>query len=69
MKFSQSKLFRIGMNAMSLLGGDVFNKASTFLVYALLARHTGVHEFGQLSLGLMLLYTFHVFAAAGLPIS
>ncbi len=36
-------------------------------MYAMLARFTGKHEFGQLSLGLMLLYTFHVFAAAGLP--
>jgi len=64
-----SNLRRIGLNSLAILGGDVCNKASTFLVYAFLARHAGVHEFGQLSLGLMLLYTFHVFAAAGLPTS
>lgn len=62
-----ARLQSIKRNAASLLAGDVLNKAGTFAMYAMLARWTGQHEFGQLSLGLMLLYTFHVFAAAGLP--
>lgn len=62
-----SGLQSIKRNAMSLLAGDVLNKVGTFAMYAMLARFTGKHEFGQLSLGLMLLYAFHVFAAAGLP--
>ncbi|XZE17899.1 oligosaccharide flippase family protein [Pirellulaceae bacterium SH449] len=69
MSDQRSTLRRIGLNAFSVLGGDVLNKAGIFLVYALLARQAGVLEFGQLSLGLLLLYTFHVFAVAGLPIA
>ncbi len=64
---SRARLRSIKRNAASLLAGDVLNKAGTFAMYAMLARFTGKHEFGQLALGLMLLYTFHVFAAAGLP--
>ncbi|ETW99342.1 MAG: hypothetical protein ETSY1_15380 [Candidatus Entotheonella factor] len=63
----KARLQSIQRNAASLLAGDVLNKVGTFAMYAMVARFTGKHEFGQLSLGLMLLYTFHVFAAAGLP--
>jgi O-antigen/teichoic acid export membrane protein len=52
---------------MSLLTTDVLNKAATFVVYALVGRYCGPRAFGQLSLGLTLLYTFQVFASAGLP--
>ncbi len=62
-------LQKIAVNAMAVLGGDVLNKAGTFLVYAILSRTASVYEFGQLSLGLLLLYTFHVFAVAGLPVA
>src|SRR3954463_4653308 len=58
---------RVVINAMSLLTSDVLNKAATFMVYALVGRYCGARAFGQLSLGLMLLYTFQVFASAGLP--
>lgn len=51
----------------SLLTSDVLNRAATFAVYAMVARYCGPTSFGQLSLGLMLLYTFQVFASAGLP--
>jgi O-antigen/teichoic acid export membrane protein len=54
-------------NAASLLTSDVLNKATTFGVYALLARYSDPRSFGQLSLGLLLLYTFQVFAVMGLP--
>lgn len=69
MSESRMRLMRIGANAFSVLGGDVLNKAGIFLVYAQLSRSASVYEFGQLSLGLLLMYTFHVFAVAGLPIS
>lgn len=65
----QQRLKKIGFNTFAVLGGEVLNKAGIFLVYAILARRAGVHEFGQLSLGLLLLYTFHVFAVAGLPVA
>jgi len=58
---------RIVVNTMSLLTSDVLNKAATFIVYALVGRYCGARAFGQLSLGLTLLYTFQVFASAGLP--
>ncbi|WP_153557014.1 oligosaccharide flippase family protein [Roseimaritima sediminicola] len=69
MSGSTHSLKRIAVNTAAVLGGDVLNKAGTFLVYAILARQASVHEFGQLSLGLLLLYTFHVFAVAGLPVA
>jgi O-antigen/teichoic acid export membrane protein len=59
---------RVVVNTMSLLTSDILNKAATFAVYVLVARYTGPRSFGQLSLGLMLLYTFQVFASAGLPV-
>ncbi|TWU34939.1 colanic acid exporter [Novipirellula artificiosorum] len=52
---------------MSLLTSDVLNKATTFVIYLLVARYHGPRAFGQLSLGLMLFYVFQVFATAGLP--
>lgn len=54
-------------NVISLLTSDVLNKATTFLVYALVMRFLGSSDFGRLSLGLLLLYVFQVFATAGLP--
>ena len=58
---------RIAVNMTALLTSDVLNRAATFAVYAMVARYCGPKAFGQLSLGLMLLYTFQVFASAGLP--
>jgi O-antigen/teichoic acid export membrane protein len=62
-----ASLFRVARNAASLLTSDVLNKATTFVVYALVARYADARAFGQLSLGLLLLYTFQVFACSGLP--
>jgi O-antigen/teichoic acid export membrane protein len=64
---STAAVRRIVVNVTSLLTSDVLNRAATFAVYAMVARYCGPHSFGQLSLGLMLLYTFQVFASAGLP--
>jgi len=60
-------LRKIALNAVSIGGGEVANKAGTFLVYAAVSRIAGLEAFGQLALGLTLLYTFHVFGYAGLP--
>jgi O-antigen/teichoic acid export membrane protein len=64
---ARKTLVRFASNAASLLASDVLNKATTFLVYALVSRYLGAKEFGQLSLGLLLFYVFQVFATAGLP--
>lgn len=58
---------RVGLNAAALLAGDVLNRGTTFAIYALVARYCGAHPFGQLSLGLILLYAFQVLASVGLP--
>jgi len=57
---------RIVGNAVSILTSDVVNRATTFVLYALVARHLGAFEFGQMSLALTLFYTFQVLAGAGL---
>src|SRR5438552_18209923 len=59
-------LGRILGNAASILASDVVNRGTSFVLYALVARHLGAFAFGQLSLALTLFYTFQVLAAAGL---
>ena len=54
-------------NFTALLTSEVLNKATTLVIYGLVSRNLSVSEFGQLSLGLMLFYTFQVAATAGLP--
>jgi O-antigen/teichoic acid export membrane protein len=44
------------------------NRATSFVMYALVARHLGAQEFGQLSLAFSLFYMFQVFATAGLKV-
>jgi O-antigen/teichoic acid export membrane protein len=53
-------------NAVFILTSDVVNRAATFVLYALIARHLGATEVGQWALALALFYTFQVFAAGGL---
>jgi len=53
-------------NALSILTSDAMNRATSFVLYALVARHLGAHEFGQLSLALTFFYIFQVLALAGL---
>jgi O-antigen/teichoic acid export membrane protein len=52
-------------NVFSILSSDVMNRVTTFVLYALVARHLGGREFGQLSLALTLFYAFQVFALIG----
>lgn len=61
-----TNLRRIAANAASMLASDVINRATTFALYALVARSLGAFEFGQLSLALTLFYTFQILAVAGL---
>ncbi len=60
------KLGRLISNVFSMLTSDVLNRVTTFVLYALVARYLGTFEFGQLSLALLLFYTFQVFAALGI---
>jgi O-antigen/teichoic acid export membrane protein len=59
-------LRKAGGNALSILASDAMNRVTSFVLYALVARHLGAHEFGQLSLALTLFYIFQVLAVAGL---
>lgn len=59
-------LQRIAGNTLSILSSDVLNRATTFVMYALVARYLGAFEFGQMSLALTFFYTFQVFSVAGL---
>jgi O-antigen/teichoic acid export membrane protein len=61
-----SHLRRYTQNAIAILTSDVFHRATTFLIYALVSRHLGAYEFGQLSLALTLFYTAQMVAGAGL---
>jgi O-antigen/teichoic acid export membrane protein len=53
-------------NFASLMTSQVVNRATTFVLYALIARYLGAFEFGQLSLALTLFAVFQVLAGAGL---
>ena len=63
----RGRLQRQLKNFTSLLTSEVLNKATTLVIYGLVARNLTAKDFGQLSLGLMLFYTFQVVATAGLP--
>jgi O-antigen/teichoic acid export membrane protein len=51
-----------------MLTSDVLNRATTFVLYLLVARYLGPLEFGQMSLALAFFYTFQVFASLGLEV-
>lgn len=57
---------RLVANVVSILSSDAVNRATTFVLYALVARYLGPHAFGQMALALALFYTFQVLASAGL---
>jgi O-antigen/teichoic acid export membrane protein len=59
-------LIKTSGNALSILTSDVMNRATSFVLYALVARHLGAQEFGRLTLAFTLFYTFQVFAVGGL---
>src|SRR3990172_1111111 len=53
-------------NIVSLLASDIVGRATTFVLYTMVARYLGAYEFGQLSLAVSLFYTFQVIALAGM---
>jgi O-antigen/teichoic acid export membrane protein len=61
-------LRQVSGNALSILTSDVMNRATSFVIYALVARHLGAPQFGQLSLAFSLFYMFQVLAVAGLKV-
>jgi O-antigen/teichoic acid export membrane protein len=61
-----ARLSRMAGNALSIFSSDAVNRATTFLLYLLIARYLGAHEFGQMSLALAFFYTFQIIAVAGL---
>lgn len=56
-------LRNIGANALSILSSDAMNRATSFVIYAMVARHLGAFQFGQLALAMTF---FQLFAFAGL---
>lgn len=63
---ASSPLRRLTNNTLSILASDIINRAATFVLYALVSRHLGAHEFGQMSLGLTFFQTFQLLAVAGM---
>jgi O-antigen/teichoic acid export membrane protein len=61
-----NRIRRLIGNFASLLTSEVVNRATTFVLYALVARYLGAFEFGQLSLAITLFAVFQVLAGAGL---
>jgi O-antigen/teichoic acid export membrane protein len=67
LKAASHPVFRMARNAVSVLASDALNRATTFILYALVARYLDARAFGQLSLALAFFYAFQVFASLGLP--
>lgn len=63
---ARNGLGRIAANVLSMFANDAVNRATTFVLYAMVARSLGTYEFGQMSLALTIFYIFQVFAVAGL---
>ena len=61
-------LRKVGGNAVSILTSDVMNRATSFVIYAMVARHLGAQEFGQLALAFSIFYMFQIFSTAGLKV-
>ena len=53
-------LRNMGGNALSILTSDVMNRATSFVVYAMVAHKLGAFEFEQMSLALSLFYVFQI---------
>lgn len=54
-------------NTVSIIGSEVFVRATNFLIYAWIARRLGLLPFGQLSLALSLFYLFQIISTVGQP--
>src|SRR5260370_27302699 len=63
-----SSLGNSGGDGVWIVASEVMNRATSFVLYAMVARHLGTFEFGQLSLAFSLFYVFQVSAVAGLKI-
>lgn len=61
-----NRVRRLTGNFASLLTSEVVNRATTFVLYAIIARYLGAFELGQLSLALTLFFITQVLAGAGL---
>lgn len=61
-----SSIRRIAGNAVSIGTSDVVNRATTLVLYTVVARRLGALEFGQMSLALTLFYSFQLLAVLGL---
>ncbi len=57
---------KIARNTASLLASDMTTRATIFVLYALVGRRLGAHEFGQMSLALTLFSITQLIASAGL---
>lgn len=64
--FSAGPLAKLATNAFAILAGDMTTRMASFVLYALVARHLGAHEFGQMSLGLTYFQSFQFLAVAGI---
>lgn len=60
------RVHRVVSNTVSILTSRVVSKATTYVLYLLVARHLGAFEFGQMALAFTLFYTFQAFAVLGL---
>jgi O-antigen/teichoic acid export membrane protein len=58
-------LVQLVRNAGALLASDLSTRIATYIIYALVARQLGSQDFGRLSLGLTLLYSFQMLASVG----
>lgn len=59
-------LTQLAANVFSILTSDITTRVASFVLYALVARHLGTHEFGQMSLGLTYFQSFQFLAVAGI---
>lgn len=58
-------LARLAVNAASMISSEVVVRATSFVAYAVVGRRLGPYPFGQLSLGLSLLFLFQILASGG----
>ena len=57
---------RTAKNIASMLSLNVARRGTMLVIYLLVARHLGAHQFGQLSLAVVLLQAWRRFALVGM---
>ena len=65
-RLNRGPLVKLATNAFAILASDMTTRIASFVLYALVARHLGAHEFGQMSLGLTYFQSFQFLAVAGI---